>query len=419
MVLRDTALEHNIALLARYCEVHGVWLAPHAKTPMAPQLVARQLDAGAWGVSVATVSQARVFRAFGVRRILIANEVVQPLAVRWLAAELAGDPDLDVYCLVDSLIGVAAMTEAAGAVTRPIPVLIELGVTGGRTGCRSFKEAEQVADAVARSPALELVGVEGYEGSLKTDDMAQTITTVDDYLNRLRSLTIELAQRGAFPTRREIIVSAGGSGLFDRVVEKLAPRWNLDHPVRVVIRPGSYIAHDSGEAEHISPLGGRSTSGDRLRAALEVWGAVLSRPEPGLAIVGFGKRDVSHDLGLPMPHLVAREGVLRSVGGIMAIVGLDDQHAYVTLPPNDELAVGDFLGSEISHPCTAFDKWRLVPVGRRSIHRNRRSPHILLAGALLGFNTAFRNGCRALRMRASTVVLQPRRMSMATNRDLD
>ena len=90
MVLRDTALEHNIALLARYCEVHGVWLAPHAKTPMAPQLVARQLDAGAWGVSVATVSQARVFRAFGVRRILIANEVVQPLAVRWLAAELAG-----------------------------------------------------------------------------------------------------------------------------------------------------------------------------------------------------------------------------------------------------------------------------------------------------------------------------------------
>ena len=182
-----------------------------------------------------------------------------------------------MYCLVDSLTGVAAMTEAAGAVTRPIPVLIELGVTGGRTGCRSFKEAEQVADAVARSPALELVGVEGYEGSLKTDDMAQTITTVDDYLNRLRSLTIELAQRGAFPTRREIIVSAGGSGLFDRVVEKLAPRWNLDHPVRVVIRPGSYIAHDSGEAEHISPLGGRSTSGDRLRAALEVWGAVLSR----------------------------------------------------------------------------------------------------------------------------------------------
>jgi D-serine deaminase-like pyridoxal phosphate-dependent protein len=362
MVLKESALAHNIELFARYCREHGVSLAPHAKTPMAPQIVARQLDAGAWGVSVASVSQARVFRAFGVMRILIANEVVQPIAVRWIVDELASDHDLELYCLVDSLKGVSLMVQAAEEAARPIPVLVELGAPKGRTGCRFNAEAREVAVAIEHADALELAGVGGYEGSLKANSLSRTIARVDAYLERLRALTVELEQLGLFHSRREILVSAGGSGLFDRVVKVLGRPWNSSRPVKVILRSGSYVAHDSGEAETISPFGGRSTNGDRLHPAIEIWGSVLSRPESRLAIVGFGKRDVSHDLGLPMPYRVSAAGVIRDVSGLYSITALDDQHAYVSLPESDELSVGDVVGCQISHPCTAFDKWRLIPL---------------------------------------------------------
>jgi hypothetical protein len=150
MVLRESALEHNLALMARFCREHGVSLAPHGKTTMAPELFRRQLEAGAWGITAATPSQARIFRAFGVERILLANELVEPAAIRWVAAELAADPAFDFYCLADSTATVAAMTEALAGRSdgRPIQVLVELGIEGGRTGCRTLEDGEAVAAAI-------------------------------------------------------------------------------------------------------------------------------------------------------------------------------------------------------------------------------------------------------------------------------
>jgi D-serine deaminase-like pyridoxal phosphate-dependent protein len=89
---------------------------------------------------------------------------------------------------------------------------------------------------------------------------------------------------------------------------------------------------------------------------------VHSRPEPDLAIVGFGKRDVSYDMGLPRPLTVrGRDGVVRAAAG-MEVFRLNDQHAYLRVPPGDGLAVGDLVGSGLAHPCTVFDKWRSIPV---------------------------------------------------------
>ena len=96
---------------------------------------------------------------------------------------------------------------------------------------------------------------------------------------------------------------------------------------------------------------------------MEVWGAVLSLPEPGLALLGFGKRDVSYDLGLPLPRLVkSGTEAVRRVRGEASIFALNDQHAYMRLAAEEDLRVGDLVGCGISHPCTAFDKWRLIPV---------------------------------------------------------
>jgi D-serine dehydratase len=89
---------------------------------------------------------------------------------------------------------------------------------------------------------------------------------------------------------------------------------------------------------------------------------VLSRPEPTLALVGAGKRDVSYDVGLPVPLAVRDRHGARSVRGQMDVFELNDQHAYVRIEPADPLAPGDLVGLGISHPCTTFDKWRLIPV---------------------------------------------------------
>jgi D-serine deaminase-like pyridoxal phosphate-dependent protein len=135
-----------------------------------------------------------------------------------------------------------------------------------------------------------------------------------------------------------------------------------------VLRSGCYLTHDSGYYAARSPLDGAALAGaERLRPALELWGAVLSRPEPGLAVVGFGKRDAPYDLSLPTPERVRRSGpdgrpVLTPVDpGELTVTALNDQHALVAVG-DVPLAVGDWIGCGISHPCTAFDKWRLVPV---------------------------------------------------------
>jgi D-serine deaminase-like pyridoxal phosphate-dependent protein len=88
---------------------------------------------------------------------------------------------------------------------------------------------------------------------------------------------------------------------------------------------------------------------------------VLSRPEPELALLLMGKRDVPYDIDLPSPFAVRGPEGLRDVTG-MQVTELNDQHAFLRLPADDPLAVGDLVGSGISHPCTAFDKWRLIPV---------------------------------------------------------
>jgi D-serine deaminase-like pyridoxal phosphate-dependent protein len=351
LVLREHALAHNLDLMARFCRSQGVSLAPHGKTTMSPQLIARQLAAGAWGVTAASPAQARLFRGFGVERILIANQVVDPLGLEWLATE----PGV-VYCLVDSRRGVDVMDEGLAG-RGPVPVLVEMGLAGGRTGCRSPEDGRRVAGAVLRSRSLRLAGVECFEGVVSEPGEA-----VEGVLRAVRALAESLAREGAFDGLDEVLVTAGGSMFFDRVVDHLAAGWDLGRPVRVVLRSGCYLTHDHGLYERGSPFGGRLRAWEPLQQALEVWGLVHSRPEPDLAIVGFGKRDVSYDVALPHPLTVRRrDGGTRPATG-MEVFRLNDQHAYLRVRPEDELAVGDAVGCGLAHPCTVFDKWRSIPV---------------------------------------------------------
>ena len=366
MVLKDSALRHNSKLVAAYCKRHDFLLAPHGKTTMAPQLLKLQLDDGAWAVTAATMSQVRVWRAVGVERVILANELVEPAAIRWLAAELNADPAFEFYCLVDSVGGITLLDSglAEAKLARPLPVLLEVGPDAGRAGCRTHSDALEVARAVASSPRLALAGVEAFEGVIDVPTLNGTIDAVDDFLHDMRSLVAQLDKADLFAQAATVTVTAGGSAFPDRVVACLGGEWNLSQPVRLVLRSGCYLTHDAAHYKQLSPFGGRIPETGPLEEALEIWGAVLSLPEPGLAILGFGRRDVPYDLELPVPRSVKTPGPqppfpLRAEASITKVM---DQHAFLKVSADANLKVGDLVGCGVSHPCTAFDKWRLIPV---------------------------------------------------------
>ncbi|NGN91789.1 alanine racemase [Nocardioides sp. KC13] len=352
MVLKKSALEHNIETLAGFAEEHGLLLAPHGKTTMAPSLYRQQLDAGAWAITVATPSQALVARHAGVRRVLVANEILDHSALSWVASERAADPEFLHLHWVDSVEGVEAAAEASalvGVADRPLAVLLDLGFPGGRTGCRSVEEAVELARVVDGRPGLLLAGVAGYEGGLETAE------AVGDYFDRLKELASTLFTEGLVAA--DAIVSAGGSAFFDVLAERWASGWPDGMTPRKVLRSGTYITHDHGLYAATTPYHRIAGS---LDPAIEVWAQIVSAPEEGLVIAGMGRRDVPYDNGLPVPLAVRRDGF----GGAEKIEGtvekLADQHAF--LRTDAGLRPGDLVSFGISHPCTAFDKWRLIPV---------------------------------------------------------
>jgi len=357
-VLRADALEHNLATMAGWCAHHGVELAPHGKTHMAPQLVARQFDAGACAVTAATISQVRTFRAFGVREVVLANELVDAAGLAWLAGELDGDRDFGLVCWVDSVRGVRLMTDAlmAAGAHRPVDVCVEVGAAGTRTGCRDDADADAVAAAVVASPRLRLVGVAGYEAALGHDVSPAGLRAVRDYLERMRATAMRLRP---LCEGGQMIVTAGGSTHFDLVAEILTGDW------RTIVRSGAYLTNDDGLYLRTSPMTRPGAQPDGFRAAMHIWAQVCSRPEPGLALLTMGRRDVSFDQDMPVPQRLRRgPGWSPDWPAGSEVVKLNDQHAFLKLAPGAEnvVQVGDWIEFGVSHPCTVFDKWRLIPV---------------------------------------------------------
>ncbi len=363
-LLFESAIDHNSKAMKAFCERNDVSLAPHGKTTMAPAIFRRQLSDGAWAITAATTWQAKTMRETGVSRVLIANQVVVPAEIEWLARSL--DAGFEVYCYVDSLAGVDIMNETLARVqpARRLPVLLELGITGGRTGARSIADGLLVAAAAEQSPYLALTGTSGFEGILGPMHDRPVREGVEEFLDQIVELTHAVDAKGWFEPTPEVIVTAGGSAYFDQVVDRFS-RVDIESPLRVVLRSGCYISHDDGSLHQVSPMGEtpRTDDDDRLVPAIEVWGAVLSRPEPTRALVGIGKRDASTDGLLPVPKKVRRRGSTEIETVARArVVDINDQHAYLDLDPTDPLAVGDLVGFGISHPCTTFDKWRAIPI---------------------------------------------------------
>jgi D-serine dehydratase len=366
LVIKERALAHNLRTMAEWCARNGLLLAPHGKTTMCPQIFERQIEHGAWAMTVASAAQAAICLRFGITRIIIANQVVDSESLRRLASML--NSGAEIYCLIDSIDGarrLAAGLERFGA-KRPVNLLIELGRNGWRTGVRTPEAGIEVyAEAARHQSLLRVCGLEAFEGLASSPDGADAeARIVDEFLDDLHRMGELL--RAELPRDEAPILSAGGSAFLDRVL-KLA-RSTADK-FQFIIRSGCYVTHDHQQYQRKQEAWlARSGAEDQLPQfipALELWGCVHSVPQSDRAILNFGKRDCSFDLGLPNPLYAFAEGQLAGEGRELRsaqIAALNDQHAYLDFGGEDRFEVGELVCCGISHPCTSFDKWRVIPV---------------------------------------------------------
>jgi D-serine dehydratase len=367
-VLRDSSLRHNRHWMRRFLSATGVKLCPHGKTTMSPEIFRMQAEDGVWGMTAATAHHVRVYRQFGVRRILLANQLIGRADIEWVIEELKRDADFEFYCLVDSIESVEVLRAALDVrpAGRPLHLLVEMGAAGERTGVRSVEQGIAVAQAVAAAhPHLELRGVECFEGVLSRPSDAEL--RIPAMLREMRSLISACHERGLFAPGR-VLLSAGGSGFMDLCASSLTQS-ALGERTDLVLRAGCYIAHDNGMCKDRLDATLRrdariSALGEGLRPAIEVWAYVQSTPDPERIIAAFGRRDVSHDMGLPQPIAWYRPGTHarpQSAPPGYIVSKLFDQHACIDGPAGT-FRVGDLIGFGVSHPCTTFDKWRWLPV---------------------------------------------------------
>ncbi|MEV6139141.1 alanine racemase [Nocardia sp. NPDC051990] len=361
------ALEHNIRVMADWCEARAIQLAPHVKTTMSAPIIERQIAAGAAGVTVATVDQAATVLGWGHDTVLIANQVVDPAGLARLRGWLAANPERQIRCFVDSAAGVAAAGHVFGADGPALEVLLDIGTPGGRTGIRDPRLARHVGELIRAAPGLRLVGVAGYEGVVPNVRSGETIDAVDDHCRRVRDVYLDVAD--LFETDYPVY-SMGGSAFPDRVVEFLPTDDDVAGTIRL-LRSGCYVTHDHGTYARVSPIPG-------LVAALAVRAVVVSAPDEGTVVIGAGKRDLPYDADVPI-LLSARTAdgqVERDVRG--RVRTLYDHHTVLSDASN--LDVTDVVEFGISHPCSAFDRWpeylvtndhgEVIDVWRSDFHRS-------------------------------------------------
>lgn len=347
MVLKETALKQNIDRMARFCKSVGAELAPHVKTTMSPQIAQMQVDAGAYALTIANFWQAEIFRNYGFKKLIIANEILDPAAIE--AISILNDKNkAEIIFYVDSLAGLDIIKKHTPSNGKQ-NLFIEIGTDMGRGGVRDLDLAVTIAKSISEDERLNLRGVTGFEGAVPN---AARTEQGEDFVTKFCKKIVEAAKRiYLYKSSHEFIISAGGSAYFDIVAKELS---KFDEPRILLLRSGGYVTHDSRYYEEIYPFKG---SNDAFLPAIEVWTQIISAPEKGFGVLNLGKRDVGCDLHNPIPISKYNGNLIKFSGEIEK---LNDQHGF--LRSNQDFAVSELIGLGISHPCTTFDKWRLIPL---------------------------------------------------------
>jgi len=347
MVLKAGALKNNIEQMAKFCKSVGAELAPHVKTTMSPQIAQMQMQAGAFGLTIANFWQASVFLDFGFKRLIIANEVLDSIAIAKIS-ELNKAGQAEIIFYVDSLAGLEIIQEHTPQ-NGEQNLFIEIGTEKGRGGVRNLAQVELIAQEVKADGRLKLRGVTGFEGAVP--DAARSRKGERSLIRFCQKIVAAANLAYPYRSEQEFIVSAGGSAYFEIVATELN---KFAQPKILLLRSGGYVTHDSKYYEDIYPF---KDSKQGFQPAIEVWTQIITTPEAGFGVLNLGKRDIGNDLHNPIPFAKFGSELTAFAG---AVEKLNDQHGY--LRSKQSFAVSELIGLGISHPCTTFDKWRLIPL---------------------------------------------------------
>ena len=304
--------------------------------------------------------QAVTAHRFGIRRILLANEAADPVALESLV-RVAGQPGTEVYSFVDSVAVVRAYRAAIDATgVDPIGLrfLIDIGVPDGRTGCRSRAEAEAVAREIRQTGTAVVGGIGAYEGPAGEDRSPDSLESVNSYLDSVIGTFRDFHAAGVFSTDHPPVLSIGGSEVFELVSDYIQQELASIDLYRLVIRSGCYLVHDHGHYAAVGPSVQPGWAYTPFQGALEVGATVVSRPQTDLSLLNVGRRDIGFDEGSPS----VIDPLPADGSGPLPIVELNDQHAFVRPDDPTFLPVSTPVRVGISHPCTTLDKWRVLLV---------------------------------------------------------
>ena len=347
MVIKESAVKNNIAQMMSFCNLVDAELAPHVKTTMSPQLAQMQVAAGATALTVANFWQGRIFLKHGFKNLIIANEVLDPTAIKEIA-KINKQKQAEIIFYVDSILALEIIQKHT-PVEGEQNLFIEIGTENGRGGVRELSLVEQIAQRISADKRLNLIGVTGFEGAVP--DVARGRRGEKKISKFCQKIVAAAELAYPYKSDQQFVISAGGSAYFDIVARELN---KFEKPRRLLLRSGGYITHDHRYYEDIYPF----ASSDRsFQPAIEVWAQVISKPEKDFGVLNLGKRDIGNDLHNPIP-IKSYDGQVKSFSAV--IEKLNDQHGY--LRGRQEFSLAQLIGLGISHPCTTFDKWGLIPL---------------------------------------------------------
>jgi D-serine deaminase-like pyridoxal phosphate-dependent protein len=305
LVLDLPAARRNIAKMAERLGGMPAGLRPHIKVHKSPELARMQVEAGAIGISVATVWEAAVMVRAGLDGVFIVNTVAGQDKLATLAA-LAGEAE--VMVAVDDADNAAAIAAAARAADATVGVMIEVDTGMDRAGVDSAEEAVALGERISELAGVRLRGVTGYEGHCsltpERDLRHQRQQTAMDFL-------VEAAEALRSRGLPSPIVSAGGTATWD---------WTATHPGLTEIQAGSYVVMDNFHGAMV---------GD-FESALTVLTTVISR-RPDRVIVDAGNKSMGNPAAVSIR------------GHDLPVQRFDEEHGIFAATPGDGLAVGDVV----------------------------------------------------------------------------
>ena len=299
-------MEQNLETMAGFFCQRPAKLRPHFKNHRVLELAARQMERGAIGITCSRLWQAERLASFGIRDILIANEIAGEAPTRRFVKLSCEVPAL---VAVDNSSVVADMARLARDYKAEVNVLVDVDLGLKRCGLPPGETAAGLAKTVVQS-GLRFRGLMGYEGHLQPLPPGAE-----------KQRAVLEAMQGLAHTRKLIesagiavdIVSCGGTGdysiagAYDGVTENQA---------------GSYLLMDTWYAPFAPDF----------KVALSVLVTVVSKTAGERLVVDAGCKAISGERGLP------------SVKGIdgLRLKALHAEHAVIEIKTSAlKVEVGD------------------------------------------------------------------------------